>query len=279
MLGAAQRLGVSQAMLSRRIASLEAAVGARLLDRTTKGCTLTAQGRTLFDAAERAEFEMLQAASKLNTSPASVSGTVRIAAPDGFGSAFLASRLKDLHALYPHLHIQLVPLARGFSLSQREADLAVMVGRPDKGRLRTKRLTDYSLSLFGSREFLKRFGVPKTLEDLRSLTRVGYVEDLIYTPDLQYAGEFLRDWRSDIEVSTATGQLEVVRSGGGVGILHDFMAAQHRELVRILPLSSVRRSYWIVWHENMRSVRRVAVVADFIEAIVRDNKGQFLPDG
>ena len=59
MLGAAQRLGVSQALLSRRLQSLEEAVGTRLFDRSTRGCTLTEDGRTMFEAAERVEAEML----------------------------------------------------------------------------------------------------------------------------------------------------------------------------------------------------------------------------
>lgn len=279
MLGAARRLGVSQALLSRRIAALETAIGARLLDRTTRGCTLTEAGQTMFEAAEHAEGEMLSATSKLKASLTTVSGTVRIGAPDGFGSAFLAPRLKDLRAIYPELHLQLVPIPRSFSLSQREADLAVMVGQPQKGRLRAKRLTDYTLGLYASVEYLSRVGEPGSLEALRDHTLVGYVEDLIYTPELQYTGEFVRDWRSDIEVSTATGQLEVVRSGAGIGVLHDFIAVRYPELVPVLVRTTIRRSYWTVWHENMRAARRVEVVARFLETIVRENRDRFLPHG
>lgn len=97
MLGAARRLGISQAKLSRRIAALEAAMGARLLDRTTRGSTMTETGRALFVAAERMEAEILgvvDSASELDD----VAGTVRIGAPDGFGGAFLAPRLAGLRA-------------------------------------------------------------------------------------------------------------------------------------------------------------------------------------
>lgn len=276
MLGASRRLGVSQAMLSRRISSLEDAVGARLLDRSTRGCTLTEEGQTMFEAAESIEAEMLGATARLRHVAEQVTGTIRIGAPDGFGSQFLAPRLKALHASYPELHIQLVPVPRSFSLSQREADIAVMIGQPDRGRLRARKLTDYSLGLYASRDYLEKAGRPDTPEALRQHTLVGYVDDLIYTDQLLYAGEFLKEWRSDIEVSTATGQLEVIRSGAGIGIIHDFMAAGDRNLVRLLPQSSARRTYWTVWHENMRAAQRVNVVAAFLDKIVRNSRPLFV---
>ncbi len=265
MLGAARRLGTSQARLSRRIAALEAAVGARLLERTTKGSALTEDGRTFFETAERVEAEMLSGLARLQGRSGEIRGTIRIGAPDGFGSAFLAPRLGRLAALYPDLHVQLVPMPRSFSLSQREADLAVMVGRPDRGRLRVRRLTDYTLGCYATRDYLAARGRPARVEDLAAHDLVGYVEDLIPSAELAYATEISRDWRSRIEVSTAIGQVAAVRSGAGIGVLHDFMAADMPDLIPLLPDRTATRSYWMVWHENMRVARRVQAVAAFIE--------------
>lgn len=277
MLGAAKKLGVSQALLSRRIASLEATVGARLFDRTTRGCTLTEQGSVMYQAAERIESEMLQAMARLGGTSDAVSGTVRIGAPDGFGSLFLAPRLKALHAAYPGLNIQLVPMPRSFSLSRREADLAVTIGQPEKGRLKARRLTDYTLRLYASRDYLERHGRPSSPEELAAHTRIGYVDDLLYTPELQYASEFDGNWHSDIEISTAVGQLMAVRSGAGIGILHDFMAVGEPDLEPVMPEIHARRSYWMVRHEDMHALRRIDVVADFLEKAVRNERALFTP--
>ena len=200
---------------------------------------------------------------------------MRIGAPDGFGSAFLAPRLGRFRAAYPDLRVQLVPVPRSFSLSEREADIAIMVGRPDKGRLRVRKLIDYSLGLYASKIYLDRAGRPKDAGDLTAHSLVGYVDDLIYTPELNYAREFVRDWTSDIEVSTAIGQFEAVRAGAGIGICHDFMASGVPELVRLFPEKSVTRSYWIVWHENLRVARRVQAVADLLDRIVREDRHLF----
>lgn len=276
MLGAAARLGVSQARLSRHIASLENAVGARLFDRTTRGSTLTEDGAALFETAERIEAEVLAGTARMRGRDV-VAGTIRIGAPDGFGSMFLAPRLGQFLEAYPDLRIQLVPVPRSFSLSEREADVAIMVGRPDKGRLRVKKLVDYSLGLYASEDYLACSGTPRTIDDLKSHALIGYVDDLIYSPDLNYAQEFARDWRSDIEVSTAIGQFETVRAGAGIGICHDFMAFGVTGLVRLFPDISVTRSYWIVWHENLRVARRVQVVAQMLDEMVQSERDHFSP--
>ncbi|MEL6960821.1 MAG: LysR family transcriptional regulator, partial [Pseudomonadota bacterium] len=173
MLGAAARLGVSQARLSRHIAALEKAVGARLFERTTRGSTLTEDGAALFATAERIEAEVLVGTAQLRGGD-DLAGTVRIGTPDGFGSAFLAPRLGRFRDAYPDLRIQLVPVPRSFSLSEREADLAIMVGRPDKGRLRAKKLVDYSLGLYANRGYLSRCGTPTQRDDLTAHSLIGY---------------------------------------------------------------------------------------------------------
>ncbi len=267
MLGAARRLGVSQALLSRHIAALEETVGARLFDRTTRGSTLTEDGKALFATSERVESEVLAGLSQMR-GHGEIAGTVRIGTPDGFGSAFLAPRLGRFRAAYPELKIQLVPVPRSFSLSEREADIAIMVGRPDKGRLRVRKLVDYTLGLYATQSYLEQAGTPENVANLKSHSLIGYVDDLIYSPELNYAGEFLRGWRSDLEISTAVGQFEAVRAGAGIGILHDFMAAGEPDLVRLFPELYIIRSYWIVWHENLRVARRVTAVVDLFADLV-----------
>lgn len=274
MLGAAIRLGVSQARLSRHLAALEAALGTRLLDRSTRGCTLTDDGRAFMEAAERAEAAMLGTQARLGSGGVAV-GTVRIGAPDGFGSAFLAPRLGRIRAVHPGLRLELVPLPRAFSLSAREADLAVMVGRPQSGRLVARHLAGYGLGLYAARSYLAARGVPEDADDLRNHALVGYVDDLVPVPALRYAEDLLPGRTPDVAVSTAVGQLEAVRSGAGIGVLHDFMTSDAPELVRLLPGSSVRRDYWLARHENLRGSARIDAVADAIALMVAEARGLF----
>ncbi len=272
MLGAARRLGVNQATLGRRITSLEESLGVRLVDRKTTGTTLTDEGRALLPRLERIEAEFLAAQSEMTGEGAEVSGTVRLGAPDGFGVGFLAPRLAEFQDRYPAVQLQLVPVPRVFSLSQREADLAVMVGRPERGRLKARKLTEYTLGLYASKAYLDRYGMPEDVEALADHRLVGYVDDLIPTPQFNYAREIFGARRPDLEISSATGQFEAVRAGAGIGILHDFMM-RDGDPIHILPEISISRSYWIAWHPTVDGTPRARALIDFLVDIVARARG------
>jgi DNA-binding transcriptional LysR family regulator len=274
-LSAARKLGVNHATLSRRISALEAAIGTQLFLRSTNGCELTEEGQRLLAGAERMETEMLNAQANLGRVDTAVAGTVRIGAPDGLGVSFLAPRLGRLTARYPDLKIQLVPVPRSFSLSQREADIAITIERPEQGRLMFSKLTDYSLGLYASADYLAEYGTPADIEALKRHRRIGYVEDLIFSPSLNFTGEIMRDWDAAFEISSATGQTEAVRSGAGIGILHNYIAGQYPKLLRIMPHLTISRSYWTAYHESARQLVRVRTVVDFLQELVAEERRIF----
>jgi DNA-binding transcriptional LysR family regulator len=276
ILAASKRLGVNHATLSRRMTTLEERLKSRLLIRRTNGCELTAEGEVFLHAAERMETEMLRAQAGIGRLDSTIAGTVRIGAPDGFGVSFLAPRLGQLIKRHPELRIQLVPVPRSFSLSQREADIAITLERPEQGRLVSSKLTDYTLGLYASRGYLAANGAPLDVDGLKAHPRIGYVEDLIFTPSLNFSGEVMRSWDASFEISTAIGQTEAVRSGAGIGILHDYIARQCDELVRILPAVSIKRAYWTTYHESARDLVRVRTVSDFLQELVSVERQIFL---
>ena len=274
ILGAARALGLNHATVARRLTTLEAALGSTLFRRKTNGTELTAEGERFLSFAETMESASL-AATEAAGADSAVEGTVRVGAPDGFGVAFLAPRLPELVARHPGLRVELVPVPRAFSLSRREADIAVTLERPREGRLVARKLTDYRLGLYAAQGYLTRHGTPQSLAELSQHRLVGYVEDLLYTASLDYTAEFLKDWRSTIAVSSSMGQTEAVRAGAGIGILHDFMARNDAHLVPVLPDHRLIRSYWTVLHEDLRGVRRVALVSDFLTEIVNRERAIF----
>lgn len=276
ILAASKRLGLNHATLSRRLTSLEEALKTRLFIRRTNGCELTAEGAVFLVSAERMETEMLAAQANLGHTDTAIAGTVRVGAPDGFGVSFLAPRMGRLIERHPELKIQLVPVPRSFSLSQREADIAITLERPEQGRLVSSKLTDYTLGLYASRDYLAQHGKPEDVDALKAHPRIGYVEDLIFTAYLNFSGEVMRSWDAGFEISTAIGQTEAVRSGAGIGILHDYIARQYQELVRILPEVSIRRAYWTTYHESARDLVRVRSVIDFLQELVDEERQIFL---
>ena len=276
ILGAARRLGLNHATVSRRVAALEEALGAKLFQRLTTGTELTPAGQRFLPVAERMETDMIAVRADLASEGDEIAGPVRIGAPDGFGVAFLAPRLGELTARHRDLTIQLVPVPRSFSLSRREADIAITVERPAEGRLVAGKLVDYSLGLYASKDYVARFGQPQTPAELAGHRLIGYVPDLIINPSLDYANEFWREWETNYAISSALGQVEAVRSGAGIGILHTFIARSLPELMQVEAAAPIRRAYWLVYHESVRPMRRIQAVSSFISEIVDKERALFL---
>ena len=275
ILGAARRLQLNHATVSRRVAALEKALGAKLFRRLTTGSELTPEGERFLGVAERMEADMIAARAEIDGEGDEISGVVRIGAPDGFGVAFLAPRLGALTERHPSLSIQLVPVPRSFSLSRREADIAITVERPTEGRLVAGKLVDYTLGLYASRRYIEANGLPASIADLKMHRLIGYVPDLVISPSLDYGPEISPDWQPGFAVSSALGQVEAVRSGAGIGILHTFIARAHDDLVALEIAPPIRRAYWLVYHESVRPLQRIQTVSAFIASIVEAERGSF----
>jgi DNA-binding transcriptional LysR family regulator len=278
LLAAARQLGLNHATVARRLDAFESSLGTPLFDRRPTGCVPTQAGENLLPIAERIEFELLGVSDRLRQDEAEVSGNVRIGAPDGLGNYFLAAELGELTRRHPTLIVELVPLPRTFSLSRREADLAIALDRPRVGRLLVTKLIDYSLSLFASQSYLQKQGTPLSLEDLARHSVVTGVEDFTYATALDYYAILERHAKSRFRCASVVGQMEAVLSGTGIGVMHDFAARNAVGLVRVIPDISFKRSYFLLSHPDSVSVRRITVVRDFVIRRFREERSRFLAD-
>jgi DNA-binding transcriptional LysR family regulator len=273
LLGAARRLGVNHATVARQLTALETDLGTKLVERLNAGCSLTPAGEQFLVAAEAAESAFLRAAAALSGTSTAVSGTVRVGAPEGLGNSVLAPALAALGEQHPDLVVQLVPLPRTFSLSRREADIAVVLDRPSRGRLVTRKLSDYTLGVYAAASHLDRFGAIVSEEDLRTRLHVTQVEEFSYSSALDYAATLRRLMPRRFECGSVAGQLAAIRAGHGVGIIHDYVAARHPDLRRVLPHLHFRRSYWMTTHPDTHGTRRVQeVYACILQAVARDRE-------
>jgi molybdate transport repressor ModE-like protein len=272
ILAAAKALHLNHATVARRLDALEENLGTKLFERRTTGTILTAAGEKLLVRVERMESEVLQADTASNI----VDGVVRVGAPDGFGTFHLAPHLARLANQHTQLTIQLVPLPRSFSLSRREADIIVTIERPKVGRAIIKKLTDYSLSVYASKSYLKKTGLIRERGDLEDRLFITYVEDIAYSRALDYTAELTKLMNRHYECGSVIAQMEAVRAGEGIGILHDYAAEQYPEIVRILPGMQFSRTYWLTSHPDTHDTRRVSEVYQFIVDSVKARRGAFV---
>ena len=276
---AARSLKVDHATAARRVTALERALNARLLDRRTTGVLLTESGERFISAAERMETAFLQAQAELGDRDVELSGTVRIGAPDGLSTYYLAARFAALAERYPAIAIQLVPTPQAGMVGRREVDIAIVLEKPEAGRFVARKLTDYSLGLFASADYLGRCPEPDTLASLADHRLVGYVEEFNYSPALDYVSELCGPLPIAFQCASAVGQLEAVRAGVGIGVLHDFIARRHPDLLRVMPEHRALRSYWIVEHEDTRGIGRIRAVHDFLVGAVAEDRTTFMRPG
>ncbi len=104
-----------------------------------------------------------------------------------------------------------------------------------------------------------------TPDDLFSHRIVGYIDDLIFTPELDYLDEVAKGLRAQIQSSSVLAQMNAVVGGAGIGVIHHFMAEAEPRLVPVLPETiSITRSFWLLVHADLKDVARVRAIVDFI---------------
>ncbi len=275
-LAAGRQLHVDHATVSRRITALEKSLNARLLDRRTTGTVLTEAGSRFLEAAERMESALLQTEAELSRRDVDLAGTVRIGAPDGISTFYLARCFESFMQRFPAITIQLVPMPQVIPLAKREVDIVIVLEKPDAGRFVARRLTDYSLGIYGSAAYLTAHPAPLNQAGLLRHSLVGYVAEYAFSSALDYVRDLYEGASTHFQCASAVGQLEAVRSGMGLGVVHDYIARMHPELVRVLPERRALRSYWIVVHEDVRDLCRIRAVHDHLVESIEADRGMFL---
>ncbi|WP_226575373.1 LysR family transcriptional regulator [Acuticoccus sediminis] len=275
---AGRRQGVDHSTLSRRLAGLEGALQTKLFERGSSGYALTADGLALLKHAETIESTMFSIQSDVGAARTEASGVVRIGAPDGFGTAILSPAIGRLQRDNPDLEIQLVALPRSFSTSRREADIAIGLSHPDRGRLHVRRLTDYELGVYGAAEDAARWARLTDPQDFTRVPFISYIDDLIFTPELDYLPAVAKGIRPRITSSNLLAQKEAAAAGAGLCVLPCFLADGDARLVRVLAgRVALTRTFFMVVHSDTRDLARVRLTADFIAEEVRRRSDCFLP--
>ncbi len=266
---AAASLKLDATTLSRHLRRLETALGKTLFERTRRGHILTAQGEALLEHAEAMESATL-AIQQASENDQEISGKIRLGVTEGFGTAVIAPALAAFHKLYPAVEIDLIALSGYVSVSKREADMSILLARPQTGRLRVRKLTDYKLSLYASQSYLADNPAIHSVEDLSEHTLIGYVEDLIYAPQLRYFGDVLPGLHPQIASPSILAQCEMALAGTGLCILPKFLASQKPDLVEILADDiEVTRSFWMSIHEDVKDFARIRLMSDFLVDLIK----------
>tara|TARA_R110000787_G_scaffold94683_2_gene197496 strand:+ start:711 stop:1607 length:897 start_codon:yes stop_codon:yes gene_type:complete len=254
--GAGKILRLDPATLGRRVARLEKVLQVGLFVKSPQGYALTEAGAQLLERAEVAERAVRLATAGIEGQSDQLTGQIRIGAPDGCANFLLPQVCARIVADNPGLDIQIVALPRVFNLSRREADMAIGVSAPTAGRLVVQKITDYHLHLAASETYLAAHAPIASLADLKDHQLVGYIPDMIFDRELDYLAD-LGGARVPLASNSVSVQVNMIRQGGGIGVVHDFSLGFAPDVRRILTdVFSLKRAFYLIRHEDdQRNVR------------------------
>ena len=268
--GAGKVLRLDPATVGRRMARLEKALQVVLFVKSPQGYGLTQAGEQLLERAGAVEQAMRGAAVGDMAQSETLSGQIRLGAPDGCANFLLPQVCAAIGQQNPQLDIQIVALPRVFNLTRREADMAIGVSAPTAGRLVVRQVTEYRLHLAASDAYLATQGAITVREDLKDHRIVGYIPDMIFDRELDYLAD-LGAGRVALASNSVSVQVNMLRQGAGVGVVHDFSLPFAPELRRVLTDTvCLTRAFYLIRHADDARNLRLARFADMLSRGLRE---------
>lgn len=163
---ASKALGLSPSAVSKLISRLEDRLGARLLQRTTRRVSLTAEGRVYADQVRAILADIDAVEASVGGAEAEPRGSLRVNVAHGFGMAQIVPAIPDFIARYPKVQVQLTFTDHVVDLIAEGDDIGIRLGAPRDEALIARKLGDYRRTICGTPDYFARFGVPQTPDDL-----------------------------------------------------------------------------------------------------------------
>jgi len=280
LLSAAKKLGVNHTTVARRIAALEEALEVKLFDQDDYGFHLTEIGENLLPLAQQMEDITALAKEQVQHMGQTVSGNIRIGAPDGFGNTFLAEKLINFIRKNPGITIESAALPLFPNLLKREVDVAISLEETDSKHIYCRKITDYQLFLYTSKKFVEEQKVDLAQKfDILKHPFVGYIPELQYTEELEFLHLIDKDLKSQYQSSTVWAQLQFIANGGGFGVLPYYMAYNDNRLIPILTDEvCFTRSYWLHIPLELRRMASIRKLEQTIILEARAHQHAFMPE-
>jgi len=273
---AAAQLKVDHTTVRRRINLLEESLRARLFEPRDRGFELTEVGREMLQTVERVESLIVGVIDEIAEHNTKVSGSVRVGAHDGLATMFLTPHLARLIELHPDLSVEVVSMSRLFNLSNRDADIAIIMSPPVAGRQTIRKLVDCRLHLYATEGYLSQRPEIKTADDLADHRFVGYLDESEFSKGLNFNRSDASDSSLRFSSNSLLPQYYAALSGAGICLLPPYVARASPELLPILPDEIfVDREIWITIHSDLKHVTRFREIFKFILNVVRENEDMF----
>jgi DNA-binding transcriptional LysR family regulator len=273
---AGELLSISQSAVSRHISALERDLNVPLFHRHARGLVLTEQGELLYRTAQDVFSKLATTQILLADSRGKPSGELKVTTTMALGTGWLTPRLNEFVKLYPDIRLQLLLDDEVLNLTMREADVAIWFGAPTQQDLVRRKLFTVHYHIYASNEYVKRFGKPKSLNDIdrhRIMTYGGPMPSPF--KEMNWLESTGRDGAGPREPALRINSLlalrEAVLHGLGIAVLPDYLAKDHPRMVNILEdVEMPVFDTYFVYPEDLKDTKRVNVFRDFLIAKSRE---------
>lgn len=261
---AARALGLTQPTLGRRLKALQQRSGARLLERTPNGFVLTATGEAVLANAERMEAEALAIDRSISGKDVRLEGVVRITTIEIFANTLIVETAARVRALHPGIALEVVPDSRTFSLSKREADIALRVSPFEGNELVARRVGALRFGAYANPIYLADRPVPDRL--LTVLDDQQHLDESRWF-SAQFADAQIALGSNDRDVLAAA-----AAAGLGIACLPRFRAEREKTLRKLDCGEEPSRPIWLGVHGDLRHTPRIRTVLDELSKAITDAK-------
>ena len=267
---AAKHLHVTQSTVSRRLASLQAGLGARLLQRSADGYSLTLAGESIHAYAERVEAEALLIERAVAGRDLRLEGPVRVAGSQLLTSHLLAPAFAALHARHRGILVEALPRLSGEPLATNEADVAVRLRRFEHQDLVVRSLGAIAFGLYGCLAYLERHGEPDLAGGCPGHQLIILLGDRELSAQAAWLAGHAGRAKVVLKADSYETQHRAAACGGGLALLPCFLADREPALRRVdTPTPVPSAEIWLGVHRENRQVPRVRAVLDCIADAVR----------
>lgn len=265
--GAARALHVSHPTAFRRLNRLERKMGVRFFDRARDGYTATAAAEEVSGLVRRLRTDVLAVERRIVGRDLRPSGTLRITTTDTLLFGWLSPGLREFRRAYPDIRLELVVSNDVFSLSKREADIAVRPAHNPDESLVGRRIGTIAQAPYMAKTLATQ--VDNT-EPLASIDWIGPDESMTYPAYDRWLEQDDLVERCRIRVNSVYGMLSAARAGLGVSVLPCYLGENDEQLSRVGgAIPSMATDLWILTHPDLRKTERIRVFLDHVAGLAR----------
>ena len=263
--GAARALHVSHPTAFRRLNRLERKMGVRFFDRARDGYTATAAAEEVSALVQELRKDVLAVERRIAGRDLRPSGTLRITTTDTLLFGWLSPGLRDFHRAYPDIRLELVVSNDVFSLSRREADIAVRPANKPDENLVGRRIGTVEQAAYMAKSLAAESDSDQAMA---SIDWIGPDASMTYPAlDRWLEQEGLVE-RCRIRVNTVYGMLCAARAGLGLSVLPCYLAENDAQLSRVGgAIPSMATDLWILTHPDLRRTERIRIFLDHVAGL------------